>query len=458
MSRHNTAAAAQSPVFYRSPAQAYPLAVRASGVHIEDAKGRKYLDMSGGAAVSCVGHAHPEVIAAIKRQVETLPFAHTTFFTNQAQEELAEIIVSRFRDPGARAYFVAGGSEANETAMKLAWQYWAARGEETKKIIISREHSYHGNTFGALSVSGNAGRRKASAAPLLDWPRISPCYEYRCRQTGESQSEYGARVAAELQTAIRKAGKDNVAAFIAEPIVGSSLGVVGAVPGYFNRIRQICDENEVLLIADEIMCGSGRTGSFFAHQNEGFVPDITTVAKGIGGGYMPLGAVVIAEHIASCLAGAGFAHGHTYVGHAAACAAGVAVQRVIERDNLLARTRRLGENLMSLLQDALGEHPLVGDIRGRGLFAAVEFVSDKGSKAGFENRPGLADELRLAAMDQGLICYPGSIAIDQRCVPHVMLAPPMIATEEQLADGVKRLRAAVGRVLCVSGERRTIKK
>ena len=447
MSPRDTGAAAGSPVFYRSPARAYPVAVRASGVYIEDAKGRKYLDMSGGAAVSCVGHTHPEVTAALKRQIDALPFAHTTFFTNEPQEELAEILASRFRESGARAYFVAGGSEANETAMKLAWQYWVAQGEEGKKIIISREHSYHGNTFGALSVSGNAGRRKASAAPLLDWPRISPCYGYRYRQAGESQSEYGARVAGELQTAIRKLGKGNVAAFIAEPIVGSSLGVVGTVSGYFNQIRRICDENEILLIADEIMCGGGRTGSFFAHQNENVVPDIATLAKGIGGGYMPLGAVVIAEHISSHLSGAGFAHGHTYVGHAAACAAGVAVQRVIEQEKLLSRTRRLGETLMTLLNDTFGEHPLAGDIRGRGLFAALEFVSDRESKAGFENRPKLADELRLAAMDQGLICYPGSIEVDGRCVPHVMLAPPMIATEEQLAEGVERLRAAVDQVL-----------
>ncbi len=446
MPRPDKSTRAQSQVFYRSPAHSYPVAVRASGVYIEDLKGRKYLDMSGGAAVSCLGHGHPEVTAAIKKQVDALAYAHTAFFTNEPQEELAEILVSRFHEPGARAYFVAGGSEANETALKLAWQYWAAQGEESKKIIISREHSYHGNTFGALSVSGNSGRRKASAAPLLDWPRISPCYEYRYRRSEETPAEYGRRVADELQTAIRKLGKNNVAAFIAEPIVGSSLGVVGPVSGYFNRIRRICDENEILLISDEIMCGSGRSGSFFAHQQENISPDIVTLAKGIGGGYMPLGAVVVAEHISSHLSGAGFTHGHTYVGHAAACAAGVAVQRVIERENLLSRTRRLGESFMTLLNGSFGEHPHVGDARGRGLFAAIEFVSDRETKAGFENAPGFAEELRLAAMEEGLICYPGSIMIDGACVPHVMLAPPMISTEEQLAEGVVRLRKAIDRV------------
>jgi adenosylmethionine-8-amino-7-oxononanoate aminotransferase len=416
-------------------------------MYIEDSKGRKYLDMSGGAAVSCVGHAHPEVTLALKAQIDSLSFAHTSFFTNEPQEELAAIIASRFRDPGARVYFLAGGSEANETAMKLAWQYWVAQGEGQKKIIISRDHSYHGNTFGALSISGNAGRRHASAAPLLEWPRISPCYAYRYCRNEETLADYGKRVADELQTAIRKCGKSNVAAFIAEPIVGSSLGVVGPVAGYFNRVRRICDENEILFVADEIMCGSGRTGTFFAHQHENIVPDIVTLAKGIGGGYMPLGAVVMAEHVGAQLSEAGFAHGHTYVGHAAACAAGVAVQRVIEQGNLLSRTRQMGEALMRLLKDAFQEHHHVGNIRGRGLFAAVEFVADRESKAGFENAPRLAERIRLAAMEQGLICYPGSIMVDGRCVPHVMVAPPMIANEEQLADGVSRLLAAVNTVL-----------
>lgn len=433
-------------VFYRSPAATYPVAVRASGVHIEDSEGRVYLDMSGGAAVSSVGHTHPDVIAAIKRQLDRLAFAHTAFFTNEPQEELASLLADRFAEPGARVYFVAGGSEANETAMKLTWQYWQARGRKTKKIIISREHSYHGNTFAALSVSGNTGRRQASAVPLLDWPRIPPCYEYRDRRDGETVTDYGERVAGELEAAIRQHGSDNVAAFIAEPVVGASLGVVGPVPGYFEGIRRICDDHDILLIADEIMCGSGRTGTFFAHEQEGIVPDIVTLAKGIGGGYLPLGAAVIAGHIADELARSGFAHGHTYVGHATACAAGLAVQNVFDRENLVERTRANGKVLMQLLNDAFGAHPHVGDIRGRGLFAAIELVADRDTRAGFENAPRLAEELRLAAMDQGLICYPGSISVDGRTVPHVMLAPPMIATEEQLAEGVVRLKAAIGDV------------
>lgn len=435
-----------SGVFYRSPNHAYPAAVRANGVHVTDDRGKTYLDMSGGAAVSCLGHAHPDVTKALKKQIDALAFAHTSFFTNEPQEELASIIASRFHEPDARVYFLAGGSEANETAMKVAWQYWAAQGRESKKVIVSREHSYHGNTLGALSISGNASRRRASAAPLLEWPRISPCYEYRDCRGDESREEYGLRVANELQTAINEHGKDNIAAFIAEPIVGSSLGVVAATPGYFARVRQICDENDILLIADEIMSGTGRSGTFFAHEHENFHPDIVTLAKGIGGGYMPLGAVLLSESVASGLSRSGFSHGHTYVGHAAACAAGVAVQRVFDRDGLIERTAQLGEVLMKRLSEAFSEHPNAGNIRGRGLFAAVEFVSDRESKAGFDGQPRLAEQLRLAAMDEGLICYPGSITVDGRTVPHVMLAPPMISTEEQLEEGVARLRAAVAQI------------
>lgn len=436
----------QRAVFYRSPAQAYPVAVRADGMHISDAAGNSYLDMSGGAAVSCLGHSHPDVIAALKKQFNSLAFAHTAFFTNEPQEKLAAILAGRFGDPGARVYFLSGGSEANETAMKLAWQYWAARGEAGKKIIVSRENSYHGNTLGALSASGNAGRRRASAAPLVEWPRISPCYEYREAREKETSADYGTRAAHELGSAIRKHGKDNIAAFIAEPVVGSSLGVVSAAPGYFNHIRRICDENRILLIADEIMCGNGRTGTYFAHEYDDFRPDIVTLAKGIGGGYMPLAAVVMSEHIALELSRSGFAHGHTFVGHAAACAAGVAVQTVIDRDALLTRTRNLGESLLALLQDAFSDHPLVGDIRGRGLFAAIELVSDRATKAGFEKGNDLDEQLRLAAMQQGLICYPGKMSVEGLTVPHVMLAPPMIVDEQQLEEGVSKLSAAIDQV------------
>ena len=426
-------------VLYRVPGATYPVAVRSEGMYIEDAAGRQYLDMSGGAAVSCVGHAHPRVLAAVQEQLSRLAFAHTSFFTNQPQEQLAERLRQRFGDPAARVYFTSGGSEANETALKLAWQYWAARGQPDRKVIISREHSYHGNTLGALSVSGNAGRRRASAAPLLDWPRIAPCYAYRDRAAGESSEQYVNRISNELELAVIRTGADKVAAFICEPVVGSSLGVVAADPGYLARIRKICDRHDILMIADEIMCGSGRTGTYFAFEHDGVKPDVTTLAKGVGGGYQPLAATVVGAKVTATLQDCGFAHGHTYIGHAAACAAGVAVQQVLDEEDLLERTSREGKRFGGLLRERFGGHPQVGDIRGRGLFWALELVSDRASKRGFEGGNALPVRLMQAAMDAGLICYPGGITLNGAMVPHIMLAPPMILEEAHMSECMDRL-------------------
>lgn len=434
-------------VFYRVPGHRYPVAVAADGMTITDNSGKTYLDMSGGAAVSCVGHGHPDVVAAIKDQLDELAFAHTAFFTNEPQEELARRLIARFGEAGARAYFTSGGSEANETALKLCWQYWAAHGRPDKKIVIGREHSYHGNTFGVLSVSGNNNRRQASAVPLIDWPRIPACYEYRERKPQETQEAYGRRAADYLEGAIVKQGADRVAAFICEPVVGSSLGVVSAAPGYLARVREICDQYDVLFIADEIMSGSGRTGKYFAHMHDSVHPDIVTLAKGIGGGYQPLAAVIVGNRIATTLSSTGFAHGHTYIGHAVACAAGVAVQKAIDRQGLLERTACMGNRLLVLLQEALVDHPLVGDIRVRGLFAGIELVRNRHTRAGFIHGEGLPEQLRLAAMDEGILCYPGGISTEGGFVPHVMLAPPMIVEEDQLRFCGKTLRRVIDRVL-----------
>ena len=433
-------------VFYRIPGHRYPVAVAAKGVTITDRSGKTYLDMSGGAAVSCVGHGHPDVLAAIKSQLDSLAFAHTAFFTNEPQEELACRLTARFGETGSCVYFGSSGSEANETALKLAWQYWAARGQADKKIIISREHSYHGNTFGALSASGNESRRRASAAPLLEWPRIPACYEFRERRPGEASEAYGCRAADCLEAAIARCGAHQVAAFICEPVVGSSLGVVAAAPGYLARVREICNRYGVLLIADEVMCGSGRTGDYFAHSYDGVRPDIVTLAKGIGGGYQPLAAVVLGNQVATTLSDAGFSHGHTYIGHAAACAAGVAVQKVIDRDDLLPKTKSMGTRLLAVLRESVGDHPMVGDIRGRGLFAAIEFVHDRQSRAGFENGGQLPTRLRLAAMDEGLLCYPGGFWMNQEFVPHILLAPPMIVEEKHLLSCAEIMVRVIDRV------------
>jgi adenosylmethionine-8-amino-7-oxononanoate aminotransferase len=331
--------------------------------------------------------------------------------------------------------------------LKIAWQYWNSQGKSQKKIVIGRDHSYHGNTFGVLSVSGNDGRRRASAAPLIDWPRIPPCYAFREQTKDESVESYSRRAAGYLEDAIARVGAKNVAAFICEPVVGSSLGVVTATPGYLARIREICDRHEIILIADEIMCGSGRTGRYFASQHHDVVPDIITLAKGIGGGYLPLAAVVVRAPLATALAKAGFAHGHTYVGHATACAAGVAVQQVLDKDSLLERTRKTGEQFLAMLRVAFEKHQNVGDFRGIGLFFGIELVQDRETRAGFENGRALPDRLRLQAMKEGLICYPGSIEVEGRTVPHIMLAPPMIAERAHMSACIEKLTATLKAVV-----------
>ena len=434
-------------VFYRNLDSTYPLAVKSAGMYIYDADGHQYLDMSGGAAVSSVGHAHPAVIKAVQLQTETLAFAHTAFFTNEPQEELAERLTARFPESESRAWFTSGGSESNETALKIAWQFWRAHGKPDKTVIISRQFSYHGGTLGATSISGSEFRRAAYERVLHDWPRIAPCYAYRHQRPDESEIDYARRAARELDSAILTAGAENVAAFIAEPIVGATLGVVPAASGYFEEIRKICDKHQVLLIADEVMCGSGRTGSFYAFEQESVLPDIVTLAKGLGGGYQPLGAVVIRKHVCDGIGidpGA-FAHGHTYVGHATACAAGVAVQKCLD-DGLLASVTGKGEYLLRLLGDKFGDYFAVGDIRGRGLFVGLEFVADRASREPFPYDMNVPARLKKAAMEQGLICYPGGGSVDGRRGAHLLLAPPFISETahfEALCDKLGRVFSIV---------------
>jgi hypothetical protein len=445
--RRNWQASIVSSVFYRDPGSTYPVAVRAEGMYIYDDAGRQYLDMSGGAAVSCLGHGHPDVVRAVQEQAGRLSFAHTSFFTNEPQEELAARVAARFAEPDAKVWFTSGGSESNESALKIAWQYWRARGEHDKTLVISRQFSYHGGTLGATSISGNVFRRTPYEKVLHDWPRIAPCYPYRHKLEDETDREYGHRVAAELEEAIRLAGPENVAAFIAEPVVGATLGVVPAVPGYFEEIRRICDHYDVLLIADEVMCGSGRCGTFFAHEEDGIVPDMVSIAKGLGGGYQPIGAVIARNEICETLRNdtEAFAHGHTYIGHAIACAAGVAIQKCLD-DGLLASVNGKGEALKGLLNERFGEHPHMGDIRGRGLFVGLEFVANKKSKSPFPVEDGLPGQLKKAAMQNCLICYPGGGTVDGRAGAHMLLAPPFIAEQahfEELADKLDQVFVAV---------------
>ncbi len=439
----------ESRIFHRTPGHGYPRAVGGDGPYIIDSEGRRYLDASGGAAVSCLGHSHPAVIRAIKDQLDKIPYAHTNFFTTEASEALATHLVERAPDGLGRVYFVSGGSEANETALKLIRQYFVDKGEPERSRFIARRQSYHGNTLGALAVGGNFLRRAPFKPLLIETSHIAPCYAYRDRSEGESEEDYGRRVADELETEILRLGPETVAGFVAETVVGATSGALAPVPGYFKRIREICDRYGVLLLLDEIMCGMGRTGTLYACEQEGIAPDLLTCAKGLGAGYQPIGAVLVAEKIYRTIvekAGA-FQHGFTYIGHATACAAALAVQRTIEGDGLLANVRAQGAALRAALGERFLDHPRVGDIRGRGLFIGIELVADRATKAPPDPALKLAPRIKAAAMARGLLCYPGAGTIDGASGVHILLAPPFIIEARHRTEIVDKLAGALDDVL-----------
>ncbi len=438
-----------SHLFHRHCAATPPLAVAGEGCYLIDARGRRYFDGSGGAAVSCLGHGDGEVVAAVKAQLDKLAFAHTGFFTSEPAEALADLLIAQAPEGIGRVYLVSGGSEAVEAALKLARQYHLERGEGGRRHVIARRQSYHGNTLGALAAGGNAWRRAQFEPLLTPVSHIAPCYEYAERGAGESLEAYGRRVADELEAEILRLGAGSVMAFIAETVVGATLGAVPAVPGYFARIREICDRHGVLLILDEVMCGMGRTGYLFACEGEGVRPDIVTIAKGLGAGYQPIGAMLCSEEIHRTIAeGSGFfQHGHTYLGHPAAAAAGLAVLRAILERGLLGAVRARGDQLRAALTAALGDHPHVGDIRGRGLFIGIELVEDRASKAPFAPARALAARVKRAAFEAGLICYPMGGTRDGRHGDHVLLAPPFIIDEAQVDEVVGKLAGAIDTAL-----------
>jgi adenosylmethionine-8-amino-7-oxononanoate aminotransferase len=434
-----------SHVFGRDTRTTFPVAVRGEGLFLYDASGKRYLDASGGAAVSCLGHGHPAVREAIKRQVDRLGYAHTGYFTNEPQELLADELIAHAPRGLTRAFFVTGGSEATEAALKLARQYHIECGRPERQHFISRKFSYHGNTLGALSVSGHHARRETYLPLLGEVSHISACFAYRGKQEGEADQSYGVRVADELEAAILRAGPARVAAFIAEPVVGATVGAVAAVPGYFKRIREICDRYDVLLILDEVMCGMGRTGTLHACEQEGIAPDLLLLAKGLGAGYQPIGAMMVSEKIYQAIAsGTGsFNHGHTYMGHAVGCAAALAVQQVIKDEDLLSNVQSQGQLLENLLLERLGSHPRVGDIRGRGLLRAIEIVEDRRSKKPFASTLKLHARIKQKAMAEGLICYPGGGTADGESGDHVLIAPPFNVTPPQIEEIVARLASAL---------------
>ncbi|QSI32191.1 aspartate aminotransferase family protein [Variovorax sp. RKNM96] len=435
-------------VFHRHLRQTPPVAAGSHGMFIRDAEGREYLDASGGAAVSSLGHAHPEVLAAMHAQLDKLAYAHTSFFTSEVAEQLADELIASAPEGMSHVYLVSGGSEAVESALKMARQYFVEIGQPQRTHFIARRQSYHGNTLGALAVGGNAWRREPFAPILVPATHVSPCYPYREQRADESAEQYGLRLAAELEAAIVAQGADRVIAFVAETVGGATAGVLTPVPGYFKAVRAVCDKYGVLLILDEVMCGMGRTGSLHACEQEGIAPDLITIAKGLGGGYQPIGAVLAQHKIVEAMSkGSGFfQHGHTYLGHPMACAAALAVQQVIRRDGLVAKVREDGVAFGAMLAEALGNHAHVGDIRGRGFFWGIELVADRASKAPFDPSLKVNALIKKDAMSRGLLCYPFGGTVDGRQGDHVLLAPPFIATRQDLQEIAARLAASIDAV------------
>ena len=434
-----------SNVFPRHNNFELPYAVRGEGCYIIDKNNKYYLDASGGAAVSCLGHSDETVKDAIKKQTEKLAFAHTSFFTNDPAEKLANLLAENSPKGLNKVYFVSSGSEAVEASLKLARQYFIEIGEPERHRVISRKQSYHGNTLGALAAGGNVWRRSFFEKIIVDTSLISPCYPYRHQKVNETELDYGLRVANELEEEIIRLGPQNVMAFIAETVVGATAGALTPVPGYFKRIREICDEYNILLILDEVMCGMGRTGSLFACEEENIIPDIVTIAKGLGAGYQPIGAMLCQDFIYDTIAnGSGFfQHGHTYLGHPIACAASLAVLTKLINENMCKKVKDKGEMLQKILERDLGQNQFVGDIRGRGLFRGVEIVKDRSTKEPFSRKLNIANNIKKEALNLGLICYPMQGTVDGIIGDHILIAPPFIINEDEINEISSKLKTTI---------------
>jgi adenosylmethionine-8-amino-7-oxononanoate aminotransferase len=431
-----------------------PVAVSGVGIYLRTADGRRVIDGSGGAAVACLGHGNRRVAEAIGRQAANMAYAHTGTFSNAPSEALAALLLEG--EPGglSRAWFCSSGSEGNEAALKLARQYFLEIGEPERVHTIARRQSYHGTTLGALAAGGNMMRR-AYYEPILSRTHslVSPCFAYRFREDGETDAQYLDRLAEELVAAFERAGPKRVMAFLAEPVVGATAGCVTAVPGYFRRVRSICDHFGALLILDEVMCGMGRTGTMHAWEQEGVAPDIQVIAKGLGGGYQPIGGILIAGRVVAALSAGsgGFLHGQTYQAHPVACAAALEVQRIIREEKLLENVQAMGTRLEEGLLERFGNHRFVGDIRGRGLFRAIELVADRQTKAVFDPALKMHERVKQAALERGLATYPMGGTIDGVRGDHVILAPPYGVTAAEVDEIVARLGEAVDVALALPG-------
>jgi adenosylmethionine-8-amino-7-oxononanoate aminotransferase len=437
-----------SHILHRSLDETLPTANAGEGSFIIDEDGRRYLDGCGGAAVSCIGHSETRVQEAICHQVRQLAYVHSGAFTNRPAEDLATYLVTNAPEGtgDGRVLFLGSGSEAMEAALKLCRQYHVERGEPERSQIISRRGSYHGNTLGALAVGGHAARRAPYEPLLMPCEFIDPCYEYRFRLSDETEDAFGHRMANQLEDRILAVGPDRVAAFVAEPVVGATLGSQPAAKGYFRRIREICDRYGVLFIADEVMCGVGRTGSFFALEQEGVAADIVTLAKGLGAGYLPIAALIASERVCDSIRenSGRLWNGHTYMSHSVACAGALAVLDVMEKDSLVANVRVMGRKLEGLLRVRFGDHKNVGDLRGRGLFWSIEFVQDRVTKAPFDVSIGVAVGIQAIARRNGLMCYASQGCADGIHGDHILLAPSYATTSEELEMIVDLLAESIG--------------
>ena len=425
--------------FLRSKHSTPAHAVSAQGCYINDANGKRYLDGSGGAAVSNCGHNHPTIVAAIRRQLDVVIDTHNIFFTTDSQAQLAQHIYELSDGHFERSVFCSSGSEAVEVAIKMARQYHVERGDTERFHVISREKSYHGNTLGALSFADSA--RGPMFKPYFQEASKIPAYfPYRYQRDNETTDEYALRCADVLETEIERLGASTVSAFIVETVVGSTLGVMPTPPVYLQRIREICDRYGLLLIFDEVMCGAGRTGTFFAYEQELVRPDIVVMAKGLSGGHIPLSATCVTAAVYNAIEqGSGvLGSNHTYMGHPLACAAGLGVMEVLRNTDLLAQVSAKGERLMQKLQARFQDHPHVDCIRGRGLFMGFDLVLDKSSKQPFPAERKLNVAFREKAFELGLVCWVGQGSADEGG-DFVMLAPPFIISDQQMDDLVDLL-------------------
>jgi adenosylmethionine-8-amino-7-oxononanoate aminotransferase len=419
---------------------------RGAGVHLYDREGKAYLDTCGGVAVSSLGHCHPRIVAAVQREAANLAWAHAGSYTTDPAERLADMLVETSGGL-SKAQFLSGGSEAMELALKIAYQYHCENGQPERTWLVARRQSYHGSTLATLAISGNRARRSVFEPLLPPAAFVSPCYAYRDRLAYESDEDYAGRLARELEDKFVELGTGNVCAFVLETVVGSTNGAAPAVPGYLRKVREVCDRHGVLLVLDEVMAGMGRTGYHYAYLEDGIVPDIVAVGKGLGAGYVPISAVVMADRIHAAMArGSGtLRNGQTNVNHPFACAVALEVQRTIMEEGLLEQVRARGRQLRALLAERLDGFACVGDIRGRGLLLGVELVADRASKAPCLGGNALVGALKREGFREGLLLYPGTGTVDGDVGNHVLFAPPFIASESEIADMVDRFATVLQR-------------